>query len=156
MHAHGQHLLFQFGLRGEVVACYRGWRSVHVYTLRTGLCHAAGCDSRWQAQLPSCQPQLPSTVTAHTHTFPWHTDWRPLIPPKSSKTIFGVQIAWDSGMETFYAVVFGVLAALTLGLVLTQNSDGSIVPSTGRNVASFIRLRNSYVFVYALMMGESE
>ena len=59
-------------------------------------------------------------------------------------------------METFYAVVFGVLAALTLGLVLTQNSDGSIVPSTGRNVASFIRLRNSYVFVYALMMGESE
>ena len=59
-------------------------------------------------------------------------------------------------METFYAIVFGVLAVLMLGLfcVPTQNSDGSIFPSGTPNVASFIRLRISRVSVHVLMTGE--
>lgn len=56
-------------------------------------------------------------------------------------------------METFYTVVFGILAVLTLGLVLTQSSEGSLVPAGGANVAAFVKLRNNYVFVYALMMA---
>lgn len=56
-------------------------------------------------------------------------------------------------METFYWIVFGLLAFFTGALLLTQVSEGSVVPSSGPNVANFLKLRNSYVFVYALMMG---
>lgn len=56
-------------------------------------------------------------------------------------------------MEEFYWVIFAVLAVIVAGLVLTQ-AQSNVVPSSGPLVASFLRLRNSYVFVYALMMGE--
>ena len=57
-------------------------------------------------------------------------------------------------MELFYWCVFGVLGVAIVALLGTQASDGSVVPSTGPNVANFVKLRNSYVFVYGLMMGE--
>mmetsp|Transcript_11407 Transcript_11407/g.24520 ORF Transcript_11407/g.24520 Transcript_11407/m.24520 type:complete len:468 (+) Transcript_11407:55-1458(+) len=56
-------------------------------------------------------------------------------------------------MESFYWIVFSVLAVVVGGLLLSQASTGSLVPSSGPNVQQFLRLRNNYVFVYALMMA---
>lgn len=56
-------------------------------------------------------------------------------------------------MEQFYWLLFAVLAVIVTALVLTQ-AQSNVVPTSGPLVAGFLRLRNSYVFVYALMMGE--
>ena len=56
-------------------------------------------------------------------------------------------------MESFYYAVFAVLAILVAGLLFTQREQGSIVPSSGANVSTFLKLRNNYLFVYAMMMG---
>lgn len=56
-------------------------------------------------------------------------------------------------MEQIYWVVFTSLAVLVGGLLLTQRSEGSIVPTSGSNVSAFLKLRNNYLFVYAMMMG---
>lgn len=59
-------------------------------------------------------------------------------------------------MELFmYWSIFGVLSTIVAGLIYTQHNSGSIVPASGSAVAGFLRLRNNYVFVYALMMGEA-
>ena len=54
-------------------------------------------------------------------------------------------------MVSFYNALFGVLALITGGLLLTQASDRSTAASGS---PAFRALRNNYVFVYALMMGE--
>eukprot|EP00798_Chlamydomonas_sp_ICE-L_P030094 gene30094-35059_t len=56
-------------------------------------------------------------------------------------------------MESFYSVLFSILAVAVAGLVWSQSTSASIVPKTGTNVTSFVKLRNNYVFVYALMMA---
>jgi hypothetical protein len=56
-------------------------------------------------------------------------------------------------MEPLYYWVFGVLAAATLGLLLAGWGRGGGEIS-GPNAAGFAKLRNNYVLVYALMMGE--
>lgn len=56
-------------------------------------------------------------------------------------------------MEQFYWLLFAVLAVIVTALVLTQ-AQSNVVPTSGPLVAGFLRLRNSYVFVYALMMGK--
>ena len=56
-------------------------------------------------------------------------------------------------MEPFYTGLFGALASVTLVILLSQRSDGSIVPKTGEKVSAFVALRNNYVLVYAMMMG---
>jgi hypothetical protein len=57
-------------------------------------------------------------------------------------------------MENFYYVLFCLLSVLVGGLIYTQNKEGSIVPSSGPNVSTFLKLRNNYLFVYSMMMGE--
>lgn len=84
-------------------------------------------------------------------------------------------------MESIYWGLFTVLAVLVGGLLLTQRNEGSIVPAsgkrwyrlsilnwtdvyllleddspTGANVSQFLRLRNNYIVVYGLMMGEPQ
>eukprot|EP00798_Chlamydomonas_sp_ICE-L_P011227 gene11227-18856_t len=56
-------------------------------------------------------------------------------------------------MEPFYTALFGALASVTLVILLSQRSDGSIVPKTGEKVSAFVALRNNYVLVYAMMMA---
>jgi hypothetical protein len=56
-------------------------------------------------------------------------------------------------MDILYYIIFGILSILVGGLLLSQNKEGSIVPTSGPNVQQFIKLRDNYVFVYALMMG---
>lgn len=56
-------------------------------------------------------------------------------------------------MENFYYVLFCVLSVLVGGLIYTQNKEGSIVPASGPNVSTFLKLRNNYLFVYSMMMG---
>lgn len=52
-------------------------------------------------------------------------------------------------MEAFYTFIFGAMAALAAILELTKSKD-SAVESGSRD---FVRFRNNYVLVYALMMG---
>ena len=52
-------------------------------------------------------------------------------------------------MELFYIAVFGVVAAAAAALELTK-TKGSAAENTSRE---FMRFRNNYVVVYALMMG---
>lgn len=56
-------------------------------------------------------------------------------------------------MELFYYVVFGVLAVLVAGLVLSQGTGSGVAPTSGPLVAQFRKLRFSYVLVYSLMMA---
>ncbi|KAG2485482.1 hypothetical protein HYH03_015756 [Edaphochlamys debaryana] len=57
-------------------------------------------------------------------------------------------------MENFYWIVFGTLAAVVGGLLLSQTKAGGIVASSGSTqLQAFYALRNNYCFVYALMMA---
>ena len=58
-------------------------------------------------------------------------------------------------MDPFYQLVFGVLSILVVGILLSQRGKEAIVPASGPNVPQFLKLRNNYVLVYGLMMGES-
>ena len=52
-------------------------------------------------------------------------------------------------MEVFYTFIFGAMAALAAVLELTKSKDSAV--ETGSR--DFMRFRNNYVLVYALMMG---
>ncbi|PNW71150.1 hypothetical protein CHLRE_16g695500v5 [Chlamydomonas reinhardtii] len=56
-------------------------------------------------------------------------------------------------MEQVYWVIFGALAFIVAGLVLTQAKEGGLVSGAGSQLQAFFALRNNYVFVYALMMA---
>lgn len=52
----------------------------------------------------------------------------------------------------FYWMVFAVLIILVALLLLTQASEGSVVPNAGANVAAYRRHMHGYVVIYSLMM----
>ncbi len=52
-------------------------------------------------------------------------------------------------MEVFYTFVFAVLAALAATLEITKSKEAAV--ESGNK--EFMRFRNNYVLVYALMMG---
>jgi len=52
----------------------------------------------------------------------------------------------------FYSILFGVLLAIVGVLLLTQASEGSVVPKTGPSVAAYRWHMQGYVFIYSLMM----
>ncbi len=54
----------------------------------------------------------------------------------------------------FYWLIFSVLLAVVGLLLLTQASEGSVVPASGPNVAAYKRHMVLYVLVYSLMMRE--
>ena len=58
-------------------------------------------------------------------------------------------------MEVFYGIVF-LLSAMAVGILeWTKNSEGSSGNgSSGNGNRDFLKFRNNYVLVYALMMGE--
>ncbi|KXZ48039.1 hypothetical protein GPECTOR_31g403 [Gonium pectorale] len=56
-------------------------------------------------------------------------------------------------MEQVYWIIFGVLAVIVAGIVLTTAKDGGVVSGSGPQLSAFLSLRNNYVFVYALMMA---
>lgn len=58
-------------------------------------------------------------------------------------------------MEIFYGIVF-LLSALAVGILeWTKKSEGSSGNgSSGNGNHDFLKFRNNYVLVYALMMGE--
>ena len=53
-------------------------------------------------------------------------------------------------MEAFLLLTLAALAALTASLELFKRKPGKGDPTD----AAFLRFRNNYVFVYALMMGK--
>ncbi|EFJ49984.1 hypothetical protein VOLCADRAFT_58801 [Volvox carteri f. nagariensis] len=53
-------------------------------------------------------------------------------------------------MESVYWFIFGLLAVIVAGMLLTQ---GGIVSGNASQLQAFFSLRNNYVFVYALMMA---
>lgn len=55
-------------------------------------------------------------------------------------------------MLPFYILLLVVLSACA-GLILLSQANQSVVPASGPFVSAFVKLRNNYVFVYALMMG---
>jgi hypothetical protein len=52
-------------------------------------------------------------------------------------------------MEVFYTAIFAAMAAVAAGLELTRSKD--VASESGSR--EFLRFRNNYVTVYALMMG---
>lgn len=52
----------------------------------------------------------------------------------------------------FYWTLFAVLAVIVALLLLTQVSEGTVVPQSGANVASYRKHMQSYVAIYSLMM----
>lgn len=57
-------------------------------------------------------------------------------------------------MLAFYTLLLVVLCAIA-GLLLLSQANQSVVPAAGPQVSAFVKLRNNYVLVYALMMGKS-
>lgn len=53
-------------------------------------------------------------------------------------------------METFYGIIFLVSALAAGGVEWSKKSEGS----SGATDFEFLKFRNNYVLVYALMMGE--
>lgn len=53
-------------------------------------------------------------------------------------------------MEVFYGIVFLVSALAAGGVEWSKKSEGS----SGASDSDFLKFRNNYVLVYALMMGE--
>jgi hypothetical protein len=84
------------------------------------------------------------------HTFSVNPGWPPTAQALQH---FRWAVPLVVTMEAFYWALFGVLALIVAGLVATQASS-NVVPTSGPLVAAFLKLRNNYVFVYALMMGE--
>ena len=57
--------------------------------------------------------------------------------------------ARSSTMEVFYTFIFGAWTALAAALELTRSKDCAVESGS----KDFMRFRNNYVLVYALMMG---
>ncbi|MEW5319725.1 MAG: hypothetical protein WDW38_010861 [Sanguina aurantia] len=55
-------------------------------------------------------------------------------------------------MLAFYTLLLVVLCAIA-GLLLLSQANQSVVPAAGPQVSAFVKLRNNYVLVYALMMA---
>lgn len=63
----------------------------------------------------------------------------------------GVLVGANLKMD-FYWILFGVLVVVVAMLLLTQVSEGSVVPNTGANVSAYRRHMQGYVVIYSLMM----